>query len=112
MSRIGSVDVLNEAWQHTDKHIEGYIDVFRMTGFDQYRVRIRLGMMAHNLLLEEYPLAERDTTKDGDGWVLDTMVCNYRGVGRFVLGLMDDVEVLESEEFKKYLRTKIAESRL
>jgi hypothetical protein len=83
-----------------------------MTGFDQYRVRIRLGMMAHNLLLEEYPLAERDTTKDGDGWVLDTMVCNYRGVGRFVLGLMDDVEVLESEEFKKYLRTKIAESRL
>ena len=112
MSRIGSVDVLNEAWQHTDKHIEGYIDVFRMTGFDQYRVRIRLGMMAHNLLLEEYPLAERDTTKDGDGWVLDTMVCNYRGVGRFVLGLMDDVEVLESEEFKKYLRTKIVESRL
>lgn len=109
ISRIGSVELLDEEWQHSDRHSQGFIDIFRMTGFEQHRVRLRLGMMAHNLLLEEYPLAERDITKEGDCWLLDTMVCNYRGVGRFVLGLMDDVEVLESDEFKEYLRTKIAE---
>ena len=112
-SRIGSVEILSEEWQEEEKHTEGHIDIFRMTGFEQHRVRIRLGMLARNLLLEEYPLAERDIVKEGsDGWVLDTMVTNFRGVGRFVLGLMDDVEVLESEEFKSYLRAKIAEVKL
>lgn len=111
-SRIGGVSILDEEWQHDDSHAEGYIDVFRMTGFEQHRVCIRLGMMAHNLLLEEYPLAERDTYRDDDGWVLDTKVCNYRGVGRFVLGLMDDVEVVASDEFKAYLRHMIAECRI
>ena len=110
-SRIGSVDILDDTWQHAESHEEGYIDIFRMTGFEQYRVCIRLGMMAHNLLLEEYPLAERDIIQQGDSWMLDTKVCNYRGVGRFVLGLMDDVEVLENEEFKQYLRTKLLEAR-
>jgi predicted DNA-binding transcriptional regulator YafY len=110
-SRIGSVDILDDTWQHAESHEEGYIDIFRMTGFEQHRVCIRLGMMAHNLLLEEYPLAERDIIPQGDSWLLDTKVCNYRGVGRFVLGLMDDVEVLENEEFKEYLRTKLLEAR-
>lgn len=110
-SRIGSVDILDDTWQHAESHEEGYIDIFRMTGFEQHRVCIRLGMMAHNLLLEEYPLAERDIIQQRDSWLLDTKVCNYRGVGRFVLGLMDDVEVLENEEFKEYLRTKLLEAR-
>lgn len=110
-SRIGGVDILDDTWQHAESHEEGYIDIFRMTGFEQHRVCIRLGMMAHNLLLEEYPLAERDIIQQGDSWLLDTKVCNYRGVGRFVLGLMDDVEVLENEEFKEYLRTKLLEAR-
>ena len=110
-SRIGSVDILDDTWQHAESHEEGYIDIFRMTGFEQHRVCIRLGMMAHNLLLEEYPLAERDIIQQGDSWLLDTKVCNYRGVGRFVLGLMDDVEVLENEEFKEYLRTRLQEAK-
>ncbi len=110
-SRIGSVDILDDTWQHAESHEQGYIDIFRMTGFEQHRVCIRLGMMAHNLLLEEYPLAERDIIQQGDSWLLDTKVCNYRGVGRFVLGLMDDVVVLENEEFKEYLRTKLLEAR-
>lgn len=110
-SRIGCVDILDDTWQHAESHEQGYIDIFRMTGFEQHRVCIRLGMMAHNLLLEEYPLAERDIIQQGDSWLLDTKVCNYRGVGRFVLGLMDDVEVLENEEFKEYLRTKLQEAK-
>lgn len=112
-SRIGGVEILAEEWQAEDKHQEGHIDIFRMTGFEQHHIRIRLGMMARNLLLEEYPLAERDIVKEsGDSWILDTNVCNYRGVGRFVLGLLDDVEVLENEEFKAYLRTKIGECKI
>lgn len=104
ISRIGSVEVLDKAWQYTDKHQEGYIDIFRMTGFTKHRVCLKLGMLAHNLLVEEYPLAERDITPTKDGqWMLDTEVCNYVGIGRFVLGLLDDIEIVDSPEFDEYI---------
>lgn len=107
-SRIGSVKVLDEAWQHADKHHEGYIDIFRMTGFKQQRVRLEIGMLARNLLLEEYPLSERDMVELGEGrWMLDTMVCNYLGIGRFVLGLMSDIKIVDSPEFEEYIRDEI-----
>ena len=109
VSRIGSVEVLDVEWQSEAEHAEGYIDIFRMTGFEQHRVQLRLGMLARNLLIEEYPLAERDIVSLGDkSWMLDTMVCNYLGVGRFVMGLLDDIEVVDSPEFDRYIADSIS----
>ena len=109
VSRIGSVEVLDVEWQSEVQHAEGYIDIFRMTGFDQHRVQLRLGMLARNLLIEEYPLAERDITSLGDkSWLLDAMVCNYLGIGRFVMGLLDDVEIVDSPEFERYIADSVA----
>ena len=104
VARIGSVDILEEEWQHAIKHEQGYIDVFRITGFEQHRVCLKLGMLARNLLIEEYPLAERDVKPTSDGvWLLDTNVCSYKGVGRFVMGLLDDIEIVDSPEFSAYI---------
>ena len=109
-SRIASVEVLDREWEYADKHHEGYIDIFRMTGFDQYRVRLKLGMLSRNLLIEEYPLAERDIMElDNSSWLLDTKVCNYRGIGRFVMGLMDDITIVDSPEFVEYIKAQIAQ---
>lgn len=107
-SRIGSVELTDSEWQYADKHREGYIDIFRMTGFEQQGVKLRLGMLSRNLLIEEYPLSERDITQEGEGrWLLDTKVCNYLGIGRFVMGLMDDIEIVDSPEFEEYIRRHI-----
>ena len=104
ISRIGAVVMLDEEWQHADSHAEGYIDIFRMTGFEQHRVQLRLGLLARNLLIEEYPLAERDITPLDDGcWLLDTKVCNFVGIGRFVMGLAEDIEVL-TPAFDAYIK--------
>lgn len=109
VSRIGSVEVLDVEWQSEAEHAEGYIDIFRMTGFEQHRVQLRLGMLARNLLIEEYPLAERDIVSLGDkSWMLDTMVCNYLGIGRFVMGLLDDIEIVDSPEFDRYIADSIS----
>jgi hypothetical protein len=54
-------------------------------------------------LLEEYPLAEQDLKKVDDKWVLETLVCDMAGVGRFVIGLADEIKVLESDELKEYI---------
>ena len=108
-SRIGSVELTDREWQYADRHQEGYIDIFRMTGFEQQGVKLRLGMLSRNLLIEEYPLSERDITQEDEGrWLLDTKVCNYRGIGRFVMGLMDDIEIVDSPEFKEYIRGQMA----
>jgi len=106
-ARIGEVEVLDTEWQHEAEHQCGYIDIFRNMGFEQMRVQLQLGVMAHNLLIEEYPLAERDLTAiDDTHWLLDTMVCNYAGVGRFVMGLIEDIEIVDSPDFIDYLRKK------
>ena len=107
-SRIGTVELTDMEWQYADKHQEGYIDIFRMTGFEQQGVRLKLGMLARNLLVEEYPLAERDIKPiDDTSWLLDTKVCNYLGIGRFVMGLMDDIEIVDSPELEEYIRRHI-----
>lgn len=104
-SRIGSVEVLDEGWRHGDDHREGFSDIFRMNGERRTRVRLRLGLRAHNLLTEEYPLSERDLKADGDDrWILDTEVADMAGIGRFVIGLLDDIELLDSPTLADYLR--------
>lgn len=105
-SRIESVELLPNDWKYESLHHEGYIDIFRTTGFEQHRVRLELSMMAHNLLIEEYPLSTRDLTQiDRHHWLLDTLVCSYHGIGRFVMGLQEEIKIL-TPEFQKYIIDK------
>ena len=111
-SRIGSVSLEGE-WRHTAEHREGFIDAFRLHGNRRYRVRLELGMLAYNLLCEEYPLAERDIRPLGEGrWLLETEVAGMAGVGRFVAGLLDDIRIVDSPELVEHLRRYMAENML
>ena len=104
-SRIGSVELLQSDWQFTESHCEGYIDIFRITGFEQHHVELELDLLAHNLLIEEFPLATRDLKQiDETHWHLETMVCDYVGVGRFVIGLSEHIKIL-TPELKEYVRS-------
>lgn len=108
-SRIGSVELTAEAWAHEAEHCEGFIDAFRMHGGGRRRVRLEMGLLAYNLLCEEYPLAERDVRPLGKGrWLLDTKVAGFAGVGRFVVGLLDDIRIVETPELEKYLTDYLA----
>lgn len=110
-SRIGSV-VPGTAWRHADEHRKGFMDHFRMNGSERHRITLRLGMLARNLLSEEYPLAESDLTPDGERhWLLRTEVAGYAGVGRFVAGLLDDIELTDAPGLKRYLADYIARNR-
>ena len=114
-ARIGEVELLESEWQHEAEHKCGYIDIFRTMGFELTRVKLRLGIMAHNLIIEEYPLSERDLTQEDEThWLLDTLVCNYAGIGRFVMGLIEDIEIVDSPDLVAYLsqKRKILEAKL
>lgn len=111
LSRIGSVEVLDKEWVNGAKHQKGYMDLFRITGYDLLPIKLRLGLRAASLLLEEFPLAENELKAEpgeANQWILEIKVCSYEGIGRFVLGLLDDIEVLESADFKDFLQKRIA----
>ena len=104
LSRITSVEILNQPWLHKTDHRKGHIDIFRMNGEKRHRIRLELGMLSRNLMLEEYPLAEEHITAiDAEHWLLDTEVASYAGVGRFVVGLMDDIRIIDTPELEEYL---------
>lgn len=108
VSRISKVEMTETPWQAEAEHREGYIDVFHNSSDRRLPVTLRLGMAAANLLVEEFPLAEKYMTKEEDRhWIFSVEVCRYEGVGRFVLGLYEDIEIIDSPEFKEFLSEKM-----
>ncbi len=102
--RIERVEILPTSYMHSEKHQESFSDIFRMSGNNPFRIKLELGVMAYNLIMEEYPLSERYITKLKDErWLLDTEVAGCSGVGRFVIGLLDDVRIIEGDKLKRYI---------
>ena len=102
--RIHSVEATETPWAFEDKHEVKKPDVFRMTGSPVEKVVLQLNTRAKSLLLEEYPLAERDLHREDGKWVLRTTVKALEGVGRFVIGLAADVKVVEGKKLVGYVR--------
>ena len=106
--RIGDVEILEKDWENEPQHKTAYMDIFRYSSFNQYPVKLKMGLRAASLLVEEYPLSEKYLEKISESqYILDINVASYEGVGRFVLGLLDDIEVLHSPEFVEFLAKRI-----
>lgn len=108
IARIGSVELLPTPWVFKEKHCLGHIDVFRISNDMQYDVTLKLGIRAAMLLAEEYPLAERDMKQTGPNeWLFRTKVCSYEGVGRFYMGLAEDIKIVDTPDFEMFIRKKM-----
>lgn len=103
ISRIGLVDVSLADWQHEDKHEKIEADCFRMTGKEDIPVTLKMTLKAKNLLIEEYPLASKYVSYDGQSWWFKGNVKDLAGVGRFVIGLADQIIVTDSTRLQKYI---------
>lgn len=104
ISRIGVVTLLADNWSNEEKHQKSKTDCFRISSFEQTPIKLELSLMAKNLLIEEYPIAEQDLKKEDGKWILETMVSGMEGVGRFVMGLAPEVKIIDSPELENYIR--------
>ena len=128
--RMGDVEKTLDSWTMAHAHRSLPTDVFRFHGEKEYHVVLRLNTLAKNLLVEEYPLAEKNLyaqnglmeadmvvcqevlelpphdmeDEEEDFWIWDGMVRGLDGVGRFVMGLEGNVEVMEGDELIAYLK--------
>ena len=128
--RMEDVMKTGDSWTMAHAHHATPMDAFRIHGDEEYHVVLRMNNVAKNLMVEEYPLTEKDITpQDGllledhtefrqvlilnghdmedeeeEYWIYDGMVRGLDGVGRFVLSLSDNIEVMEGDELIEYLK--------
>lgn len=108
ISRAESIEILDIAWSNKQRHAPFYTDLFHFSGEEQTEVKLLLGKLSSSLLLEEVPQALQQMELQEDGrYLLTTQVCSFVGIARFVLGLFDDIEIVDSPDFQKYLYQKI-----
>lgn len=108
LSRMNGVEVLDRPWSNEEKHRRAYVDLFSFSGESVNRVSLLMGQLSHNVMMEEYPESAPYFKKQDDGrWLLQLEVCSYLGIGRFVLGLYDDIEILGDEGMKEYVTKKL-----
>lgn len=106
--RMDDVMTLADNWAFKDQHKQMFTDAFLFSGEKKETVELILGQLSHDLLIEEYPRTEACMAKEEDErWRLRLDVCSYIGIGRFVLGLLDDIEIIGTPEFKDYLAKKL-----
>ena len=69
IARIGEVEILPEEWTAGASHRAQPMDAFRMSGDNPIHIRLILSLRAKNLLVEEYPLAEKDVKFKSGHWI-------------------------------------------
>lgn len=107
VARMKGVELLPLSWFHESEHSVPFTDAFRMAAAAPCATVVALlSLKAYNLIIEEYPLTEKYITKEKNQYRLEIPIADYPGIGRFVLGLPGEIEVLQPEGFKDFLREK------
>lgn len=108
VDRISDVEILKADCKYQDKHKYSHPDAFGYAvsnEVEQYDIDLRLSLRAYILIKEEYPMVnnflKHETGKNT--YRLKLKVNNPKPVLRFIMGLLDDIEVLGSFEFQEYL---------
>lgn len=111
--RIEDIQESPLTWEYERSHRSKPVDIFRNTGDLDKLVEFRLNLRAKNLLIEEYPLAEKYLTEiTRNQFAFKASVAKYEGPGRFVLGIAEDIQLIGDEGFLEYLKIKIDKCQL
>lgn len=103
VARIHEVEVTDSGWEFAAKHKAIKPDVFRMVGNLNKKIILQLNTRAKSLLLEEFPLAEKDLKREDGKWLLKTTIHSLEGAGRFVIGLAADIKIIEGDKLRDYV---------
>jgi len=104
IARIGEVVILPTNWDFFHFHKKAYTDAFHFTGEELIPAKLRLDTKAVNLLREEIIVHEGElTTDEEDHWIYSTQICDVRGIGRFIMGLSNHIQILENQELKDFV---------
>lgn len=107
ISRIGKVEIMDRHWTEAKSHKSQSVDIFGNCAHKKTPIKLRLSMKARNLLIEEHPEAITELKSDGKTFILDTYICGYAGASRFILGLLEEIEIIAGDGLRAYINQKI-----
>lgn len=109
IDRIGEVERLDEL--QTYKSTSVGTDWFGFIGDATFTVKLRLSDLAYRCLIEEHPatkpyshLTHANTTHP---YSFEGEVRSEVGIGRFILGLPNEIKVLSPQKLKDYLNKRV-----
>lgn len=107
LARMESVELSTAGWRHESEHLIPFCDAFRLAAPESVAmVAATLSLKAYNLLLEEYPLSRSCISACAQQYRLEIPVADFHGIGRFVLGLPEEVVVEGPPDFLRFLEEK------
>lgn len=107
LARIHEIEIINRDWENEHLHTIHFTDAFRISSLKPIsKIEAKLSLKAYNLLLEEFPLSREYLNEEQGFYQLKIPVAGYQGIGRFMMGLPGEIEVLGTVEFKKFLRVE------
>jgi proteasome accessory factor C len=107
IDRIGEVLEMDQPYQFEAQHKNTSTDIFSFSGDSKAWITLKLTMRAFLLLREEHPMSIPYTEKKEDHYLFHGPVASFEGVGRFVLGLIDEIKVVGDPAFKEYINNKL-----
>lgn len=116
LERIGEVVITKKSFKFEKLHERMNNDIFGISGRKETWVNLRLSLRAYVLMREEFPLAapylDKEKSEDSKTFIFHGPVLNFKGIGRFVMGLADEVTILGPLEFKAYIKEKLRLQKL
>ena len=105
----GEVQLLDQQWEHQTHHVSYYTDPFGFSGETRRRIILRLTPLAAQVLCEECGVKESQLIIDADNRhrIFSTHVCSPVGVGRFVMGLLNDVDIVQGRDLQTYIHQEL-----
>lgn len=112
ISRIGRVELTDQAWQHEGKHYVIATDPFRIVNDRQVRVHIKLRVGGYNELTERFPLTQAYLHPSASEPHVYDFECKvnekFYGLTNFLLGYHEHiVEIVEPESLIAHIQAHV-----
>ncbi len=110
IERMSNVQVLDIPMEHESKHefLKPDIFGFQDKSMDK-EIEIEMSMRACLLLKEEYPMSAAfiKPIPDTGKYYFKANVQSFKAPGRFVMGFLEEIEVIGSIAFKRYIESLV-----
>ena len=107
IERMGSVEVLDTPMKYEPQHEFYKPDIFGFQGKSMNKeIILQMTMRAYLVLKEEYPMSAAfiKPIPDTGKYYFKANVQSFQAPGRFVLGFLEEVDVVGSKEFIRFIQ--------
>ncbi|MGK7397633.1 MAG: helix-turn-helix transcriptional regulator [Candidatus Cyclobacteriaceae bacterium M3_2C_046] len=104
LERIHDLIILDKKQEHLDQHQQQHADCFGFVDAKSYQVVLELNLKAYLALRENYPAAISYLQVNQQKYLFDGPVYSLEGVGRFLMGYLDQIRILQPPELINYIQ--------